>query len=346
MKSEFRATSPEDRGAVTQLMLDVFGMPADHPMLDPRMQHWRYWDKHPLWSGARGYALFKQGEIVAHGAAVPLSWRRGNAVLKAFHLIDWVSKPGAVGAGVAVFRRMAKLADAVLIVGGSDDTRKIVGPLGFKSAGEIKRFARPIRPFRHTSIDSDGALRTIARVARRAVWSLSAASVDVGGWTRRQVSPDELLAAVASGELFGTSVFEHTRPLLSHLLECPLSPMKLYAVEHSGRPQGYFLLSIVPGQARIATSFLNSTNAADWTVLFELAARAALDHPDVSEVVSMTNHPMLVEALRGAAFHARGAQPMNFWFTDRAQTVEEHTAFSMIDSDAAYLHDGRVKLWT
>src|SRR5262245_54461874 len=110
MKTEFRATGPEHASEIAALLRSTFGMRPEHPALTVGMMQWKYWDPRPDWQGSRSYALFRNDEMAAHGAVVPVRCTDGARTLRMFHLIDWAAKPDAVGAGSGLLRRLSALA--------------------------------------------------------------------------------------------------------------------------------------------------------------------------------------------------------------------------------------------
>ena len=67
-----------------------------------------------------------------------------------------------------------------------------------------------------------------------------------------QIPPDVL--PVSSGRL---TACLRGAALFRYLEQCPIARHELYVAREGGRLKGYFLLSFVPGQARVADAWVN-----------------------------------------------------------------------------------------
>jgi hypothetical protein len=65
----------------------------------------------------------------------------------------------------------------------------------------------------------------------------------------------------------------------------------------------------------------------------------------VAEIVSVSSDPLLGAALVGAGFHMRYASPLWLATGRGVAPPDAIIRFVMADSDAAFLHDGRNRLW-
>jgi hypothetical protein len=129
---------------------------------------------------------------------------------------------------------------------------------------------------------------------------------------------------------------------MAYFLKCPAAPMSLYAVAREGSPRGYFLLAHAPGQARIVDFHVDSDAPEDWRILIQLAVSQSMrDYPTVAEVISVSSDPVSRQALAGSGFHARGDSPLRLLPAKGVELPAEPVRFSMIDSDAAYLHENQ-----
>ncbi len=345
-KLEFRATSPEDAGAVSAFLQRIFGMGPGHPVVDPRHLRWKCWEERADWPGSRGYVMTSQGEIVAHATVVPLASHAGERSFRMAHPIDWAAESKSVGSGVALLKRIGQIVDAIAIAGGSDMTQKILPALGFKLCGQVNRFARPLRPLRRLEgrkLD----WRLYAQSARGLLWKWKAPSEQVAGWEARRVKEDEL---AASGIPWptpapGTMLIERTPELMSYSLRCPAVAMKLYAVLKGGSIRGYFMLAFAPAQARIVDMWTGSEDRRDWRALVQLAVREAERNPGAAEVVSMASDPVRRQAFLDCGFQLRGSSPLRILASGKTELPGLPVSFGMLDSDAAYLHNGNDELW-
>jgi len=345
-RSQFRATSPQDAGAVSAFLQRVFKMGPGDPVIDPRHLHWKCWEERADWPGSRGYVITDQDELIAHGTVVPLTLRSGGAQFRMAHLTDWAAGSKSVGSGVALLKHIGRFVDAILVAGGSDMTQKILPALGFKLCGEATRFAKPLRPLRRLA-GRKLTLRRCAQSARGLLWKWQAPWERLRGWEARRVAPDDLAGSAIpwpkSGA--GSTLFERTPELIGYYLRCPATPMEFHAAAKEGATRGYFMLAFAPGQARIVDLWTDSADGRDWRALVQLAVRQAEQNRSVVEVVSMASDPAASEALLGCGFHARGSWPLRVLACSKRELPGGPIGFRMLDSDAAYLLNGREELW-
>ncbi len=345
-KLEFRPTSPEDAGEVSEFLRRIFGMSSGHPVIDPRHLRWKCWEERCDWPGSRGFIMTNQHEIVAHATVVPLFSVAGERRLRMAHLIDWAAESKSVGSGVALLKRIGQLVDAIMIAGGSDMTQKILPALGFKPCGQVDRFARPLRPLRRLK-GAKLAWRLYAQSARAAFWKLRAPSGNTAGWEVRRVREDELAATAIPwpGPEPGTMLFERTPETMGYFLRCPAAAMELYVAAKDGADRGYFMLAFAPAQARIVDLWTDSGDRRDWRAVVRLAVRAAERNADAAEVVSTASDPVRRQAFLECGFHLRGSVPLRILASGRTELPGLPVSFGMLDSDAAYLHNGEEDLW-
>ncbi len=346
MTSQFRTTSPPDAAAITAFLERVFEMEPGLPVVDPRQLQWKCWEERPDWPGSRGYVMTAETGIVAHACAVPLSLRCEDRRLRVVRLIDWAADPKAVGSGAILMKRVGRLADAVMAVGGSEITQKILPVLGFKVCGQATSFVRPLRPLRRLA-GQKLTWRLGAQFARSALWSWQAPRVRAPGWEARRIAPDELASVDIPWPKPGpgSAVFERTPGLMRYYLRCPAAPMEFYAVAKQGRLRGYFLLAAAPAQARIADLWVDSADRADWEALVHLAVRQAGRNRAFAEVVSVASDAVTRQSLLACGFHARGSEPMCLLACGGSALPSGPIRYQMIDSDAAYMHRGRNEFW-
>lgn len=346
MKSEFRSTVPEDAPAIAAFLERIFGFPAGMPLVEPRHLDWKAWQERRDWSGSRGYVMARHGQIDAHAIVVPLCCTDGKQRFRFVHLIDWAADPAAVGSGVSLLKRIAQMVDAVIAVGGSQATQKVLPGLGFKAWGNVTRFARPVRPFRRFATQKFTP-RLLAQVARGLLWSAQAASLRPKGWNVAPVRAEELFATGISWPhgAEGAFTFARTAEAMAYFLRCPATPMALYSVMKANRARGYFLLAFAPGHARIADFYIDSVDREDWRILAELAVAQARDNPDVAEVVAMASEPVTCGALLDSGFHVRGSSPLRVLPAKGLALPSGKIRFQMIDSDFAYLHSNEIRYW-
>jgi hypothetical protein len=345
MKSQFRATSPEDAPAVAAFLRRIFQVDASLPLTDPKNLYWKSWAPRDDWPGSRGFIMTREEEIVAHGTVVPLHCADGARRLKMAHLIDWAADPKVVGAGVTLLKQIARDLDGVLVVGGSEMTQKVLPALGFKPSGEVTNFVRPLRPLRRAAGEAPSA-RLAAQVARSALWSFQAPSISTKGWSARRVLPAQLSSEPIPWPhpARGAAVFERTAESVAYLLQCPVAEVELFAVENAVL-RGYFLLAHAPGQVRVVDFFVDSEVDADWRVAVQLAVKQAGENRDAAEVVSVASDPVVRQALTDCGFHPRTSFEARVLMAKGVDAPALPLRIQMCDSDAAYLHANRPEYW-
>lgn len=348
VSSIFRPSTVADAPAIAELLHEALGLTPDHPMAAPGHMHWKYWEPREDWAGSRSYVFLRDGQIVAHGAVVPQVCLWMGHRIKALHVIDWAAKVSSSGSGMALMKQIGRLTDAIFAVGGSELTQQILPISGFKDHGTVVGlYARPLRPLLRLVKPEHKSWRLAPRIIRALYWSMTAPSTREGEWSAQRVPPDRLAAAslIWPSPKFGTTVFERSKAWMSYLLRCPATPMELYSVHRNGRLRGYFLLAFAPAQARIADCWVDSADVAEWSATVQVAVELAKGREHVAEVVSMSSDPLLGAALVECGFHLRHTTPM--WLRAAAGVARPDVKmrFVMADSDEAFLHNGRIRLW-
>ena len=333
-KSSIRPSTPDDAPALVALLAEA-GLSAN---ASAREQQWKYWQERPDWPGSRSYVMTRGSEILAHAGLVPGMLATESGRFRVLHLIDWAAHPTATGAGVALMKSLGKLTDVLLAIGGSAQTLKILPQLGFKPCGAAMSYVRTLRPLRILAPSVHHHWKLVPRLARSAFWALTAPSVDSAGWDARPVGSSETatVAAFFPAPTPDLAVLERSEDLLRYILQCPVVPMELFALEKRGSVGGYFLMAFAPGQARLADCWMQSTDPADWRALVNCAVREAKRRPDVAELVSWASDPTLSHCLRECGFHARGAQQARLLATHESNFSAAAVRLQMLDNDAVY----------
>jgi hypothetical protein len=338
MKRSIRPSVPADAPAIAALFAEM-GL---QPNARPEDLSWKYWQARADWPHPRSYVMTSDDAIVAHAALVPGAILSGNHRAATGHVIDWAARRGQVGAGTALMKHIGQQVGSLLAVGGSEETLRILPHLGFRAAGSVTAYVRPLHPERILGAVAPG-WKVLPRLARNAWWKLSAPRPPLRGWRARAVAADDLIAAVAvlPTPAAGGAVLERSAGLFRYLLECKIVPVTLHLVENAGGAGGYFMLAATPGQVRIIDCWMRSPDPADWSAMLECAVTQARADPQAAEVAIWAGTSLLSEAVRACGFRARLTQAvlMRHWAESAAQTgpVDVH----MIDSDAAYFHEDR-----
>jgi hypothetical protein len=285
-------------------------------------------------------------EIIAHGAVVPLPCLWGDQRLKIVHLIDWAARADSTGAGMSLMTRVRKMTDGIFAAGGSTTTEKILPALGFKESRKAAPFVRPLRPSKVLFNGRESLPKSIGRYARGVLWRLKAPRADSGDLTSRHIPARDL-----AGTTFpfphptpaASMVFERSHGLLAWFLECPSTTVELYMVESDGKAVGYFLLSLVLGQGRIADAWIESDREEDWAALYLAAVERCRTKTDIAEVATVATTDVAIGALQAAGFQRRGEIALRFLVRG---TPPADIRYQLLDGEAAYLHDGYPEFWS
>jgi hypothetical protein len=323
MASEFRPSTPRDEPELVGLAERVLAVAPDSPMFARPHLHWKYWAPWHGSSSSRSHVLVRDGRIVAHAAVMPLSVRTRGRALTLLHPFDWMSEPSAIGSGVALLQRLAKLENGLLIVGGSEMTQRIVRPLGFRELGEVWCYAAPL------AAGSDEP----SRPARDSTLSLSASA---------RPTHDECDGGTAPAPWL---TFLRTPDRLQDCTGCPATPTSAYAVRSNGAPFGGFVLAAAPAQVRIAALWSRSRRAEDYAALIRLARSEAEARGAADEIVCMTNMPAEQDALVATGFRATGSAPIFLLASARDIDSDVRVGFQMLDGDVGFLHHGTPQPW-
>jgi hypothetical protein len=340
MTLRFQSTVPEDLEAISTLLLDGFKAEPDAPFVDLRLLRWKYFESGPRWEGSRGYVLRKNNGIQAHCGIWPIDLHFSDQKVTCLCFVDWVSDRHLPGAGFLLKKKLLALADTAIVVGGTHDTQAVIPRLGFEPVGEASYFVRIVRPWRQfRTRPSEGLSRDAARLARNTAWTRATVAATIPkGWS---AVPVESFAGVVPEE---GSESEHPTPwrgaeYLDYWLRAPTVEVSGFAIKEQDKIRGYFLLSRVGGQTRVADMRLSSTKQEDWNVAYSLAGKAAADDPETCEVVAVASTLFSEIALHTSGFRQRGNSPL-YLYDPRKKLRDAPSIFwNLIDGDAAYIHD-------
>lgn len=337
-----RASRPEDARAIAALMAEA-GL---RPNVEPRHLHWKYWQEREDWPKARSYVLTDGNDLLAHGGVVPAHCSCEAGRLRVAHMIDWAARRSEPGAGVTLMKYVGSLVDALLGIGGSATTLKILPLIGYRPHGLITGYVRPLHPLRLLHEVANSGWKILPRMARSAVWCLTAPRAAHGEWQVRRIGVGDVarIASVLPRRGAEFDLLERTETLMRYVLSCPIVPMELHALEREGHLRGYFLLAYAPGQARLVDCWLASEEPADWQALLQCAVLQARRHREIAELVTWANDPLLTHSLIECGFRARLTLPVYLRASTRG-IAPGMLRLQMLDNDAAYLHEGRSALW-
>lgn len=327
--------------AVRQFLAEVFQTGQDAPSLAEDLMRWKYHEPHPDWPQSRAFVLRKNGRIAAHVGIVPATWLTPACRVSCVVPIDWAADPLVPGAGAVLHRKLGSLAMTVLQIGGTAQARKMAGLLGLRPCGSLDYYVRVVRPWRQHRLRLGRDWKSPLRLTRNSVWSLARLARPPRGWSADPVSAFEnsMLPPVTPEILTAFTPPARSAALLNYMLHCPAAKFCGYLLREGGRPRGFFLLSSVGPQTRIADLFVNSTEPAAWTAAYALASKAAQDLPETCEIAALASTPVSRQALLENGFRARGSDPA--WLSDPGQLLDAAAPLhvTMLEWDGGYLYN-------
>jgi len=344
MKRTVRPSTPADSDAIVALLASA-GL---HPNADPRSLHWKYWQERGDWKQPRSFVLTDDSQLIAHGALVPGALLTQSRRETAAHVIDWVARRGEIGAGVVLMKHIAQQVGALIAIGGSDDTLRILPHIGFQGIGLATSYVRPLFPLRRLHGNENRDWKTLPRIVRSLAWRAAAPTAVGAGWRTRPVADDaglEQLAAVLPTATANLTVLERSVGLFRYMLRCPIVSMQLYALERAAQLRGYFLLASAPGQVRIVDCWVNSGDPSDWRSMLLCAVAQAKQDAQASELVIRASDPLLTTVLLRCGFHRRGETPIRLRPARETPMPASLLRIQMLDNDAAFFHEGRDEFW-
>ncbi len=338
MSLAFAAIAPSELAAVEAFLLSGFAAPAAAVFAQPEVLRWKYFEPGPQWDASRSYVLRQNDTIKAHCGVWPMNLHFRGQQVSCSAFMDWLSDRDLPGAGVLVKKKLMRLSDTAIVVGGSADTRAVVPRIGFEHVSDVGTFARVVRPWKQFRTRSrEVVMRGAARFFRNAAWSLLPAGSIARDWTTRQVESFQELPPELYGQTYPTPW--RSASYLNYWLRTPAVKMSGFEILRRNQFQGYFLLSQVAGQARIVDVRLVSESETDWANAYRLATSVAAQDPDTCEIMTIASNPLTSQALHASGFRHRGSVPLFFYDPQKKLAGAQPLVLNMIDGDAAYLHD-------
>lgn len=334
--------NPAERKALVDFLLTTFRLGPEAPFVAGDLIRWKYDDPRPDWQGPRSF-VWKDGDaITAHACMWPVTYRLPAGDVAGSYLIDWAAARTSAGAGVALLRSLGRKVDALFAVGGSSDTRTILPKLGYRHIGDLSFYVRVLRPWRQTRTDPfPRGWKAPLRLARSIVWSRSPALAPGPRWSAKPVAAWDASAQ----PLFDASTrwpfvcTRRTPELMNYFLRCPGAAWSAALVLYESTPRGWYVLSRVGGQARIADIWVDSDSAADWGAAYGLALRTAAEDPEACELVASASIPPAMEAAERAGFRFRHAEPIFVLDPKKRFADSAPLNVTFLESDLAYISD-------
>lgn len=340
MPLTFVPTGRDDVPELVRFLTSVFGLRDDAPFVAKELIEWKYFAAHPYWDGPRSYLLKQDGRFAAHGCAHPVTFLAPGRSVTSTRVIDWAGGPAVPGAGVLLFRKFASLAETLLAVGGSPETQGILPKIGFRRAGELSLYVRPVRPFQQFLRRPRKDARSVARLVRNLAWSRAASAGPAQRFTAVPVERFERLTEQGAGTEFTST--KRSPELLNHMLACPGAVFRGFAIREGADQRGHFLLSRVAGQTRIVDIRIEG----DWKAAFALATREAARDPETCEIAAAASVDPLRDAILANGFQPRGAEPVFLFDPKRLLADASPLHVQLLDGDECYLNNPDYPFWS
>lgn len=307
-------------------------------MFQEDVMRWKCFAPHPFWEGSRGYLLRYKGTIAAFGCLVPCRFLTGSGTVASCDVIDWAASKAVPGAGIMLYRHIQELTGTMINIGGSADACSVLPKIGFQVRAERHHYSRVLRPWRHlrTADQKDWKsplrlardYRELGRPASSAGRTLTARRVERFEGLPAEVFPDPSVTHQA--------VCARTRESLCYFLDCPAAKMEAHRLESGQAAVGYFLLSQVGRQCRIADLWIRSEDRRDWAEALSAATAIARTNPDITEVVAAVSSPLEIEALEQAGYRRTHTEPVFVLDPGRLLGDRNDLAVSFLENDGFY----------
>jgi len=333
---------PVPREALVSFLLATFRLPPEAPFVQQELLGWKYDEPRPDWSGTRSFILRDGDAIAAHACMCPVTYSLPSGDVTGSYLIDWAASRTSVGAGAKLLRSLASRCDTLFAVGGSAHTRSILPKLGYRHISDLRLYVRVLRPWRQFLTDPfPRRWKAPLRLARNTLWSFVSMPEPPGDWSARRIgafeSSAQTLFDARADSAFPCS--RRTPELMNYYLRCPSAVFTAAGIMRAGVPLGWYVLSRVGGQVRIADIWVNSGSVADWSAAYALAVRDAASDPKACELVASASIPPAVEAVSRSGFRFHHAEPIFVLDPRNLFAVSRSLNVTLLESDLAYLSD-------
>jgi hypothetical protein len=325
-------------GEVQVFLCSVFGVSKGYRMFQPDLLRWKCLAAHPFWEGSRGYVLRYKGQIASFGCVVPCRFITGSGTVSSCDVIDWAASKTVPGAGIMLYRHIQGLAGTMINIGGTADARNVLPKIGFQERLERHTYARVLRPWRQFQTAPQKDWKSPLRLARDYTDLARKARIPGDTPTVRRVNqfaglpPEALPEATATGQI----VCAATPESLDYFLGYPAAPVEAYVLEREQRPQGYFLLSRVATQCRIAGLWIRSADQNGWAAAYASATATAQADPNTTEITTAASGALQTDALNLAGYRHAQSEPV--FVLDPARKLEGRSdlALSFLENDSFY----------
>jgi hypothetical protein len=268
---------------------------------------------------------------------VPCRFLSGSDTVVRCNVIDWAASKAVPGAGIMLYRHIQGLVGTMINIGGTEDARQVLPRIGFQARAEIHHFARVLRPWRHFRVAGWKDWKSPLRLARDYRELGRPAQDAAHGLTARRV---DNFCSPTAGTFPDPSVTQQiicarTSASLNYFLACPATQMEAYLLERQ-TPAGYFLLSRVGRQCRIADLWIHSADPQEWAEAYAAAAAIARADPHITEVAVAASAPLQIGAIQKAGYRRTHSEPVFVSDPDRRLGGRNDLAVSLLENDGFY----------
>jgi len=338
MPLEFQPSSASDIEAIAQALITGFNAPPNASFANRQLLQWKYFEPGPDWEGSRSFVLKKDGAIAAHCGVWPMNLQFRDQTISCNSFVDWVSDPKIPGSGVLLKKNLMKMTEASIVVGGSDDTREVVPRIGFARVGEVLTFSRVVHPLElYRNRPSEPILKAVARLARNSIIAKSRVSRVPPSWRPQRTQLFEAGLKI-SDRGSGPTPFR-TIEYLNYWLRLPAIEIAAFKILDDDELRGYFLLTQVMAQVRVADIRIFSDDVDDWAAAYALATKTAASQPGACEVLAIASTPFATDALLSNGYQERGRDPFFLYDPTKKLANAPPIFLNLIDGDGAYLCD-------
>ncbi len=327
--STFRPTTIADEARLIQFLARAFSVGTQAAFLDPALLRWKYWTPREDYLEARSYVLERNGEITAHAGVWPISTRTEGVCARGAHMIDWASDASAPGSGAALVQRLIRQFDFMYSIGGSSMTQTVLPAFGFKEVTQAWLGVRPLRPLRQMLFHQTRDWKLLVRLARNTWWSMAPMARGGNAWS----------AAEASADDFDPPVWCPRSPgFFRYIEQCPTIHLRLYRLLAKGIEEGWFALSVVQKQARIAGVWLKDPSSANWRSAYRAAQEVAGSIAEAYEIAAAGSAGASEMAAQHAGFRIVRREPV--YLLQKVGTPLMPFEFQLADNDEFFLSAG------
>ena len=338
--------NPMDFGPIAEHQIDelsaflraTFQAGPDWPPFQPNVLRWKCIAPHPLWNGSRGYVFRRAGEIVASGTVMPCVFRGAWGELRSACIVDWAANRNVPGGGVLIYKEILSLTESLIGVGGSDDAQRVLPRIGFRSHQTMTTWSHIARPFARFFAETHKTWKSPLRLGRNLAHKFRPWP-DAKGWTAQRIPRfDAVIEPVLPNPAIqANTVCVRSAAMLNYFLDCPAAAMEAYLLQRDGKVQGYFIVSRVRTNARIADLWVQSADPADYAAALSQALRHASSHGGAVEAMAGNSSKIAAEAAARAGFTVSGRQPVYLKDPRKRAPVEADLAVGLMETDAFYL---------